>query len=158
MGADSDLAQYATGVYPSDRLPKLQTLPSCLIANTDPAGKPGKHWVALYVCTDGTGEFFDSYGRPPTPNFAKFLRKYCNSINHNSVRVQGPLSSSCGQFCIYYLAHRVRGRTMKKIVNDFCTDLVLNDIYAAEYVRRNFNVKSDAYDFDFSVCQCCKPE
>lgn len=155
---DDMLSKYTSGVYPSDHLPRNEKFPFSLIANIDPATEPGRHWVALYVRTDKVGEFFDSYGRAPSENFASYLRKYCNNIEYNTVRMQGSLSSSCGQYCLYYLAQRVRGRSMKKIVDDFCLDFMLNDIYVAKYVERNFTVESSAYDFVTYCHQCCKPE
>jgi hypothetical protein len=155
---DPLLTRYASGVYPSDQLPAVEKLPSCFIANVDPTNEPGRHWVAIYIGADGVGEFFDSYGRAPTGPFEKYLKRNCKKVVHNSARVQGPLSSSCGQFCIYYLCHRVRGWTMKNIVSDFCDNFSLNDISVVEYVNKHFDVNAKVYELDFIVSQLCKAE
>ena len=52
------------GVFACDQLPKqYMPRPSALVINTDPADKPGQHWVAIYITRDGVGEYFDSYGK-----------------------------------------------------------------------------------------------
>jgi hypothetical protein len=154
---DETLRKYSTGVHASDVLPKIECFPSCLIANTDPTNLPGKHWVAIFIGTD-EAEFFDSYGLPPASNLSSYIRKYRKPVTYNGTRVQGPLSSTCGHYCLYYLCHRVRGKSMKNIVNDFCTDYSLNDLYIAEYVRQHFNIDVKAFDLKFLVDQICKSE
>ena len=45
------------GVYAEDRLPEtLEQYPCGFIANTDPKGQPGKHWVAFYFRSPQQGE------------------------------------------------------------------------------------------------------
>ncbi|XP_011858853.1 PREDICTED: uncharacterized protein LOC105556375 [Vollenhovia emeryi] len=57
------------GVYPADRLPRVWTRSTAIVANTDNHDQPGRHWVAFYVDEHGTGTYFDSYGLPPwTPD------------------------------------------------------------------------------------------
>ena len=48
-----------------DQLEK-PTFPSAYVINSDPSSKPGEHWVAVYFDKRGRGEYFDSYGLPPT--------------------------------------------------------------------------------------------
>ena len=158
MEHDKILVKYATGVHPANKLPKLSALPSCFIANTDTANKKGSHWIAVFIGADGIGEYFDTYGRPPRRNFDTYMKKYCKNVMHNDIRVQGPLSSTCGQFCMYYLCNRVRGRLMNSIVGDFSSDLIENDISIAEYVKRHFNIDVQAYELTFVLSQICKSE
>ena len=155
---DGEMKKYAIGVVPSDKLPIPHKRPCCFIVNTDPSGHRGKHWLGFYLGADGIGELFDSYGRAPNEKFEKYMKKYCNYVTYNSVRVQGPLSSSCGQFCIYYLSHRVRGRSMNTIVNDFSVNLTENDICVVNFVNHQFNFNEEAFDFGFVVSQICKSE
>ena len=42
------------------------TSPSAYVINSDPSNKPGEHWVAVYFDKNGKGEYFDSYGLPPS--------------------------------------------------------------------------------------------
>jgi len=68
------------GVFPSDKLPQQPLAkPSALVVNTDPSSKPGQHWVAFYFDVDNTGDFFDSFGQPPTPQFMTFIRGIARS-------------------------------------------------------------------------------
>ena len=65
------------GVFPSDKLPRtLEKYPCGFVANTDPSGKPGTHWVSFYFPSEEEGELFDSYGHPPSfyrDSFGDFL-------------------------------------------------------------------------------------
>ena len=46
------------GVFAADQLPmKILKYPSAFIVNTDPASKPGTHWVAFYFTSQKEGEF-----------------------------------------------------------------------------------------------------
>ena len=53
------------GVYAADRLPRVWTRSTAIVANTDEHNRPGKHWVAFYIDEHGHGTYFDSYGLPP---------------------------------------------------------------------------------------------
>ena len=141
---DHTLSKYFIGVFACDTIPKTST--GCYIFNTDPIAKPGTHWQARFTETDGAVEQFDSYGRPSQTD------------SYNLKRIQGPLSSSCGQYCLYYLCHKARGRRMKEIVNDFSTDYVLNDLCVTEFINRNFNLNTETYNLLHVMSQICKPE
>jgi hypothetical protein len=62
------------GVYARNRLPRLLSVPSVLVGNTDPDHRMGQHWVAIYIDTNSKGEYYDPTGGPP------FLRAYVNFI------------------------------------------------------------------------------
>ena len=53
------------GTHPCDLLPRFPNKhrPTAYIVNTDPAGQPGQHWIALWT-RDGICEVMDSYGLP----------------------------------------------------------------------------------------------
>ena len=76
---NKDILNQYGGIYPSNGLPKYRLKrPGFIIANTDPYGKPGRHWVAFYFPRRGPAEFFDSTGSAPyklNRNFSKFLKK-----------------------------------------------------------------------------------
>ena len=65
--SDPELKRVFQGVYPSDRLPERpsKTTRDAYIVNTDPAGEPGQHWLALWT-EKGVCEVMDSYGLPLT--------------------------------------------------------------------------------------------
>ena len=119
------------GVFPSDKLPQtIETYPCGFVANTDPSHEPGTHWVAFYFVSKEEGEFFDSYGLPPNhykSSFKNFLDKHSYDWNFNDRKLQSNWSDVCGHYCIFYLSHRARGFSMKKIVQLFGNDTMLND-------------------------------
>jgi len=49
------------GVYSSDELSQ-QRSPKLLVANTNPADRPGEHWIAMSVDERGNRQYFDSFG------------------------------------------------------------------------------------------------
>jgi len=53
------------GVFSSDTLPTAFLPGQSLVANYDPAHKPGSHWVAMKRAPSGEGQWFDSFGPPP---------------------------------------------------------------------------------------------
>ena len=63
------------GVFPSNKLPrKIGEGQRIFVANTDPAGEPGQHWVALYFHPEGGCSYFDSYGLQPIKEpFVQFM-------------------------------------------------------------------------------------
>jgi hypothetical protein len=60
------------GVFSSDRLPSEARL---LVCNTDPHRRPGEHWICINVDVQGRGEYFDSFGQPPTETFKHYEKK-----------------------------------------------------------------------------------
>ena len=148
------LQRYCTGIYASDTVPKkFNSLPTCYIMNTDPIALPGKHWVAVYISLYGQLEFFDSYGRKPctvTPNLCKLA---VGDWLENTETLQSLQTSTCGQYCLYYLSHRCAGRQMKEIVSDFSTDRADNDRLINDCINSTFNIELDIYDEKFKKMQ-----
>ena len=117
------------GVFPRDILP--QPIDGAYVINTDAHYKPGQYWVAMYL-KGGRGEYYDSLGLPPMyDEFMEFLPK---KWTFNSKTVHNVISEYCGHHCIYYLCNRLRGQTMRKIVNTFGDDIVVNDAIVRDYV------------------------
>ena len=125
--------------------------------NTDPASKPGSHWVALYVDSYRRGEYFDSYGMPPKiPALLAFLKRNCDTWQYNERRVQGLFSSVCGQFCVYFLLNRAGGTPMEEILARFSPeDFEENDFLVTEWVNDNFELNTETYNIGFLVNQVC---
>ena len=122
------------GVFSSDKLP---THPHGLfISNTDPSHLPGTHWVA--ICIDGRrGEYFDSFGRPPSSTFKDYMNTYCKHWTFNARQLQSIASSFCGQYCIYYCIMRSFNVNMCRIVNNFTKDTGFNDVLVHSFVCEN---------------------
>ena len=103
------------GVFPADKI----------------STQPGRHWCSIYINQyDRNREFFDSYGNHPSyygKRFVDFLNRHCKRWTYNQSGLQGPLSATCGQYCIFYLLHRCKGIPLHDIVNMFTHDKELND-------------------------------
>ena len=112
-------------------IPEFGSVDGAYVINTDPHYKPGQHWVAMYL-NGGRGEYYDSLGLPPMyEEFVDFLPK---KWTFNSRTVQDVISEYCGHHCIYYLCNRLKGQTMRKIVNTFDDDFVVKDALVREFV------------------------
>lgn len=141
--------QLFLGVYAADELKNvtIKKYPCGLIANTDISSKPGAHWVAFLFKEDETGEFFCSYGKPPgTYDFEKWIGRNAKSWNYNKTRLQGDLSSVCGQYCLFWLLHSFR---KLPIVQVFGKDFTINDTLVNSYVQERFNINTSIMDTQF---------
>jgi hypothetical protein len=145
------------GVFASNQLPEeLSLVPSCLVANTDPDSEPGEHWVAVYRNADGSTDYFDSYGRQPTGAIKSWLYRTCGgSIRCNHKCLQSPLSSACGQYCVYFLLSKCRGLRLPDIVKCFTKNTLLNDACVVAFVNRYFCLSTTLFD-DVVINQVCK--
>ena len=146
-------------VFPSDKLPQMiDRYPCELIVNTDPSTKPGTHWIGIFLTSPQNGEWFDSYGNPLEfygPVFTKFMNKHCDEWELNDRKLQSDWSDvSATLFYIFYVAHRTRGYSMKKIVQLFGNDTVLNDFKVLWFVKARYRaaLKQPVAGF----VQCCK--
>lgn len=129
------------GVYAADTLPNvIHHYPCGLIVNTDPISEQGSHWLAMYFPSNDVGEFFDSYGYPPEfykKNFKMFLNSHTKTWTYNPRCLQSLNSSTCGQFCLYFIMNRNRGKTLQSIVRSFSNDRSLNDHRVSVFVGRH---------------------
>ena len=127
------------GIFPADGLPqRLPTKrPLLLVCNTDPHHRPGEHWIAMFLGDDGSGEYFDSFGRPPLPIFRKFLDRNCSSWTFNKEQLQSILSRFCGHYCVFYCLFKRLRYSMNSIINCFSNDTMLNDTIVHNFVCEN---------------------
>ena len=61
---DPILSPIMQGIYPSDKLPVINTFPSGLIANTDPHHQPKTHWIAMYFASPREANFLTATDIP----------------------------------------------------------------------------------------------
>ena len=132
-----------SGVYACDELTSIEInkYPKSFVVNTDPMELPGAHWIAIYFNEQMKGEFFDSYGKHPIhyhKHFLDFMNRNAVEWEHNEIQLQSAFSTVCGQYCIYFLYHRCRKRTMSSIVNSFVNDKLRNDQLVYDFVRRKY--------------------
>ena len=93
------------GVYPSDKIPKLNDLSPYCILNLDSSEEPGSHWVVLAKNIGRSSSiFYDSFGRDHAriiPN----LRYSGNGriINTDDDPEQKINQENCGARCLSFL-------------------------------------------------------
>ena len=137
------------GVYPSDKLPtSVSSFPALFIANVDTSDKPGSHWVAFYFTKDREGEFFDSYGLPPSNyagTFTRFLNNNSKEWNFNSMTLQSTTSKVCGHYCLYYALFRCRNISLSTIVHRFSSNKSRNDFLVRRFIVKYFRVSLKKY-------------
>ena len=137
------------GVYPSDKLPKsVSSFSALFIANVDTSEKPGSHWVAFYFTKDREGDFFDSYGLPPsnyTGTFTRFLKNNSSSWTFNSVTLQSMNSKVCGHYCLYFALFRSRRVSMNTTVNRFSSNKRRNDFLVKRFIEKHFPLSLKYY-------------
>ena len=109
-------------VYSIDTLPDR---PRLVVCNTDPSHRPGCHWICICV-ENGTGEYFDSFGRQPSDVLRHYMNIMCEQWTFNARQLQSIVSRLCGHYCIYYCLLRSRGITMSEIVASFSSCNVTN--------------------------------
>lgn len=146
--SDPHLKKYFHGTHPADKLPKnpVKAVSTGYIVNTDPAGKPGEHWLAIWTKGD-VCEVFDSYGLPLTtytdPNLQKWIGQW-KFVIQNQDTLQSLASQTCGHYALMYLKDRARGFSLEEFLCRWRGDnLVLNDYNVAQEIR---NLIKDGLD------------
>ena len=115
------LGNYFLGVYSRDYLPILFNSTAAtagFIVNTDTSNLPGTHWIACVLLPDGRGEVFDSFGQIPPSSLQVWMNIHCpRGWFYNTTCIQGPITTLCGGYCLFYLYHRlVSSMTMQNII------------------------------------------
>ena len=97
------------GVLGRDQLPDNVSLPIGMIVNTDKHYEAGAHWVAIYIDSNGIGEYFDSFGLPPLyEEMERFLiNNTPNGYFYNNITLQCLDCVTCGEYCVAYLICRL---------------------------------------------------
>ncbi len=133
------------GVFASDQLPSYSINPPCaLVCNTDPSDKPGEHWIAIYINSSGCGEYFDSYGQEPSiVTIRSFLNRNTMSYRTNIKTIQGAMSSSCGQYCVYYLLYRCCGKSLEQIVRSMPSNPFVSDSFVVAFVNKHCRLSTE---------------
>lgn len=124
-----------SNVFAANRLPVHMSTPVYLISNLDPDTKPGSHWIAIYIGTNGIGEYFDTFGRKPNSYHLSFLKRNTSRWIYSNKIIQNVFSSFCGEYCLVYIYLKRRGMSLTNFVEMFNqdtnnnNDLLLNDMF-----------------------------
>ena len=143
------------GVFSSDILPSCAQT-GYYVVNLDMSQQPGSHWIAIEISKSKCkNEYFDSYGLgPPTACFKRFM-KY-NYI-YNSKRLQHSLSTTCAQWCIYYIWRKCQGWSLRNILKPFYSkDFLINDHMLNLVVNNNFKISRKVIDKKFVKIQIAR--
>ena len=91
--------------------------PSAYVINSHPSSKPGEHWIAVYFDKHGKGEYFDSYGLPPSVNgFTALMERNSKEWVYNDKTLQSLFFTTCGHYCVYFVLYRCRGYTVVCVI------------------------------------------
>lgn len=135
---DQAVKQVLLGVFPIDQVPPIFYKPAALIVNLDPSHEPGSHWVCMYFDKRGNCDYFDSYGMKPNSMLETYILENASKFKCSSKVVQKPLTSTCGQLCIYYLIWRARGVPMNMILDSL--EKRYSDEFITGFVNNLFKV------------------
>ena len=145
-----ELGSTFLGVFARDKIPHHFPPRFAMVVNTDPAKRPGEHWVAFYV-ENGEGEYFDSYGLPPPRDLEIVLDRCCFHYAYNKYQLQDLWTFVCGQFCVYYLYHRNQGERLGSIVDRLRKYGEKNDCIVETFVAQKWGCTEKG---EGQTCRC----
>lgn len=125
-------------VFAANRLPIYVNTPIYLISNLDPDTRPGSHWVAIHINSNGVGEYFDSFGRKPTGYHQLFMQRNSRIWFYNNYQLQNCFTSVCGEYSLVYLYFRFKNISMLNLLNCFSFNTLQNDLLLREMFKSLF--------------------
>ena len=149
---DPYLRPYFRGVFAADQLPwhsKKQI--NAYIVNTDPAGQPGQHWLAIWTCqyTHNVCEVFDSYALPISTYRNLYLQAWLRQwkmLMSSQQTLQAADSYTCGHYALFFLKARAQQISFRDFLAEWDTDnLVLNDKRVADKLQRIIKTEVSEY-------------
>lgn len=150
------------GVFPSDKIPKKRTINfqgvemNSFVFNLDPSYKGGSHWVALVLKKNGKSIYFDSYGLPAQLQKIKDLIGN-DDCTYNKQQLQYPLTTVCGQWCIFFLLYASAYIPMQEMYTIFSSKKTLiNDHKVNFYINKLFKTKHKVIEKKFLKAQMCR--
>ena len=121
-----------------DQIPtRVECLPASYIFNTDKSDEAGTHWISIFFDGERRCQYFCPLATEPYGDFYDFVEKNSREAFYNKTTVQAPLSSLCGYYCVYHLAHAARGYSLTDVVNRFSpTDWSKNEKKVLDFVEK----------------------
>lgn len=127
------------GTFPCDKIPPPPWVPCAYVINTDDASRPGEHWVAIHIGSNGVGFYFDSFGLPPLyQNIIDFLTLHCPQgyyYNPFTIQSTNPESATCGQYCILFIYFECLTSSYEAFLSLFTTNGDVNDVIISTLVQ-----------------------
>ena len=152
---DKELKRVFHGVFPADQLPKpsSKTSRSAYIVNTDPAGEPGQHWLAIWT-ENNVCEVLDSYGLPLTSYKNEDLQAWWSQwkfLVTSDQTLQALDSQTCGHYALMFLKAKAQGASFQDFLAQWSQNYVLNDARVAQQLFRLIQHKDE---LDQPCVQC----
>ena len=144
-------------MFPANKLPnvpKWRVFRDAYIVNTDPAGKPGEHWLAIWT-RNRVCEVFDSYGLPlstyKNPQLQAWFKQW-NEVITSDMTILAMDSQTCGNYALIFLKAKARGSSFQEFLAQWNShNLVLNDQRVAQSLKRI--IKEELYQTELSCKQ-----
>ena len=138
---DPELKKVFCGVFPANKLPpvtKWRVFSDAYIVNTDSAGEPGEHWLAIWtwnrVC-----EVFDSYdlllSGYKNPTLQAWFKQWKEVITSDQT-LQAMDSYTCGHYALLFLKAKARNVSFQDFLAQWHShNLMLNDRRVGEKIQ-----------------------
>ena len=121
-------AEYCELNLAAERARGIRTI-GCVF-NMDPSNKSGSHWIACAILLKpvrgGSIYYFDSYGTPPPPQIARFMRSFILQdsalvLKYNGRRFQYG-GSECGMYSMYFIICMINRVPFQRFVRHTVAD------------------------------------
>jgi hypothetical protein len=109
------------GVYNKDDLNVLDNN-KCYIFNMDKKSGSGTHWICISNISPNYVYYFDSYGEPSPDHLVELMHHTHKNIIYNTKQLQNLQSSSCGEWCVFFLKQILKGKKPQEILNYFSSN------------------------------------
>ena len=147
---DPSTKHFFRGVFSRDNLPRCRCA-GLYVVNEEPSNKRGSHWIVLHITLGKKKNvYFDSYGRKPL--LSEFRRYLGKNVDYNKKYLQHMLSTSCGQWYMYFAWRRGSDWSLKNITAPFNEKKPLVNDYAMNLQKR-FKTKQNILDRKFLAGQ-----
>ena len=153
---DRKVRDVFVGVFPCDLLPEKE-YPGFYIVNTQVSTSTGEHWVAFCTPTPNVIEAFDSYGRNPAV-YSSFIRQWMRDdyVIMSGVERQGQTSTTCGQYCMFYVLLRCHGYKYEDIMSALTKNHFVNDKFVCKFINKYFMLKTTVQNDEFLITSLLK--
>ena len=140
---------FARNNIPTKELSKRKSW--AMIINLDKFSQPGTHWVAVFAPKNKKYlEYFDSTGRMASHYSIKKLLRQREYYIYNNIPLQSKYTTTCGQYCLFFLCGRAHGLQPHEIISFFKHDnRIFNDRFVNRAVQSIFNTKLKLVNIDF---------
>jgi hypothetical protein len=114
---------------------------AALVLNTDKHTGEGQHWVAVFIhaCPDDSRYgcyYFDSTGRPPTPEVDEFASKVIDQLRDANGPTPEPLyafndnplqrrNTECGVFCLHFIMRMLKRKAFHMVCSSMGDDVAM---------------------------------